>query len=285
MQHLLSVDDMNESFIFDLWSQAIDQKDSFSNVLKNKVLTNLFYEPSTRTSSSFYSAMVRQGGSVIPINNVKFSSAIKGESLEDTIITMGTMSDCIVLRHPLIGSVDKASKVSSVPIINAGDGEGEHPTQTLLDGFTIYYNHKENIDNLRITMVGDLKNGRTVRSLVKLLSRYSGNHFNFVSPSDLRFPQDSLPKKSFETEKIEDVIAETDVLYVTRVQTERGSDHEYSLSSSQLNLLPKNSIVMHPLPRVNEIPRDFDNDPRAKYFEQMIYGLWCRMILLKGFMD
>ena len=120
------------------------------------ILTNLFYEPSTRTSSSFYSAMVRQGGSVIPINNVKFSSAIKGESLEDTIITMGTMSDCIVLRHPEIGSVDKAAKVSSVPIINAGDGEGEHPTQTLLDGFTIYYNHKKNIDNLRITMVGDL---------------------------------------------------------------------------------------------------------------------------------
>ena len=285
MQHLLSVDDMKESFIFDLWSKASDQKDGFSDVLKNKILTNLFYEPSTRTSSSFYSAMVRQGGSVIPINNVKFSSAIKGESLEDTIITMGTMSDCIVLRHPEIGSVDKAAKVSSVPIINAGDGEGEHPTQTLLDGFTIYYNHKKNIDNLRITMVGDLKNGRTVKSLVKLLSRYSGNHFNFVSPRDLRFPQDSIPKKSFETDKIENVIADTDVLYVTRVQTERGSDHEYSLSTEQLNLLPKNSIVMHPLPRVNEIPRDFDNDPRAKYFDQMIYGLWCRMVLLEGIMS
>lgn len=285
MQHLLSVDDMKESFIFDLWSKASDQKDGFSDVLKNKILTNLFYEPSTRTSSSFYSAMVRQGGSVIPINNVKFSSAIKGESLEDTIITMGAMSDCIVLRHPEIGSVDKAAKVSSVPIINAGDGEGEHPTQTLLDGFTIYYNHKKNIDNLRITMVGDLKNGRTVKSLVKLLSRYSGNHFNFVSPKDLRFPQDSIPKKSFETDKIENVIADTDVLYVTRVQTERGSDHEYSLSTEQLNLLPKNSIVMHPLPRVNEIPRDFDNDPRAKYFDQMIYGLWCRMVLLEGIMS
>jgi len=285
VQHLLSVDDMKESYIFDLWSKAIDQKSNYSNALKNKILTNLFYEPSTRTSSSFYSAMVRQGGSVIPLNNVKFSSAIKGESLEDTVMTMATMSDCIVLRHPEIGSVDKAAKVSSVPIINAGDGEGEHPTQTLLDGFTIYFNHKENIDNLRVTMVGDLKNGRTVKSLVKLLSRYSGNHFNFVSPSDLRFPQGSMPKKSFETEKIEDVIADTDVLYVTRVQTERGSDHEYSLSTSQLNLLPKNSIVMHPLPRVNEIPRDFDNDPRAKYFDQMIYGLWCRMILLKGFMD
>ena len=168
MQHLLSVDDINEKFILDLWERAIDQKDSFSSSLKNKILTNLFYEPSTRTSSSFYSAMVRQGGSVIPINNVKFSSAIKGESLEDTIITMGTMSDCIVLRHPEIGSVSRAAKVSSVPVINAGDGKGEHPTQTLLDGFTIFYNNKEKIDNLRITMVGDLKNGRTVKSLVKI---------------------------------------------------------------------------------------------------------------------
>ena len=285
MQHLLSVDDMNESFIFDLWSKAIDQKDTFSSVLNNKILTNLFYEPSTRTSSSFYSAMVRQGGSVIPINNVKFSSAIKGESLEDTIITMGTMSDCIVLRHPEIGSSIKAANISSVPIINAGDGEGEHPTQTLLDGFTIFYNNNKNIDNLRVTLVGDLKNGRTVKSLVKLLSRYSGNHFNFVSPADLKFPKELLPKKSFQTERIEDVISDTDVLYVTRVQTERGSDHHYALSMSQLRSLPDNSIVMHPLPRVNEIPREFDEDPRAKYFDQMIYGLWCRMVLLKNFMS
>jgi aspartate carbamoyltransferase len=229
--------------------------------------------------------MVRQGGSVIPINNVKFSSAIKGESLEDTIITMGTMSDCIVLRHPEIGSSIKAANISSVPIINAGDGEGEHPTQTLLDGFTIFYNNNKNIDNLRVTMVGDLKNGRTVKSLVKLLSRYSGNHFNFVSPADLRFPKELLPKKSFQTERIEDVISDTDVLYVTRVQTERGSDHHYALSMSQLRSLPDNSIVMHPLPRVNEIPREFDQDPRAKYFDQMIYGLWCRMVLLENFMS
>ena len=285
MQHLLSVDDINEKFILDLWERASDQKDSFSSSLKNKILTNLFYEPSTRTSSSFYSAMVRQGGSVIPINNVKFSSAIKGESLEDTIITMGTMSDCIVLRHPEIGSVSRAAKVSSVPVINAGDGKGEHPTQTLLDGFTIFYNNKEKIDNLRITMVGDLKNGRTVKSLVKFLSRYSGNHFNFVSPPDLMLPKDLLPKNSFQTDKIEEVISDTDVLYVTRVQSERGSKHQYSLSLDQLNLLPKKSIVMHPLPRVNEIPRAFDNDPRAKYFDQMLYGLWCRMVLLENVMS
>ena len=281
MQHLLSVDDMKESYIFDLWSRAIDQKSNYSNALKNKILTNLFYEPSTRTSSSFYSAMVRQGGSVIPINNVKFSSAIKGESLEDTVMTMATMSDCIVLRHPVTGSVTKAANVSQVPIINAGDGEGEHPTQTLLDGFTIFYNKNEKIDNLRITMIGDLKNGRTVKSLVKFLSRYSGNHFNFVSPKELSFPKESLPKNSYETNKIDEVINDTDVLYVTRVQTERGSDHQYSLSLDKLNLLPEKSIVMHPLPRVSEIPREFDSDPRAKYFDQMRYGLWCRMVLLK----
>ena len=281
MQHLLSVDDMKESYIFNLWSKAIDQKSNYSNTLKHKILTNLFYEPSTRTSSSFYSAMVRQGGSVIPINNVKFSSAIKGESLEDTVMTMATMSDCIVLRHPITGSAAKAANVSQVPIINAGDGEGEHPTQTLLDGFTIFYNNNEKIDNLRITMIGDLKNGRTVKSLVKFLSRYSGNHFNFVSPKELSFPKEYLPKNSFETTKIDEVINETDVLYVTRVQTERGSDHQYSLSLEKLNLLPKKSIVMHPLPRVSEIPREFDSDPRAKYFDQMRYGLWCRMVLLR----
>ena len=133
----------------------------------------------------------------------------------------------------------------------------------------------------RIIPCLDVKNGRTVKSLVKLLSRYSGNHFNFVSPKELSFPKESLPKNSFETTKIDDVISETDVLYVTRVQTERGSDHKYSLSLEQLNLLPKKSIVMHPLPRVSEIPREFDNDPRAKYFDQMRYGLWCRMVLLK----
>ena len=217
MQHLLSVDDMKESYIFDLWSRAINQKDNSTNDLKNKILTNLFYEPSTRTSSSFYSAMVRQGGSVIPINNVKFSSAIKGESLEDTVMTMGTMSDCIVLRHPITGSVSKAANVSQVPIINAGDGEGEHPTQTLLDGFTIFYNNKESIDDLRITMIGDLKNGRTVKSLVKLLSRYSGNHFNFVSPKELSFPKEFLPKKSYQTSNINEVISETDVLYLSLI--------------------------------------------------------------------
>ncbi len=281
MQHLLSVDDMSEDFIHEIWTNALNNKDNISTSLSGKILTNLFYEASTRTSSSFYSAMTRTGGSVIPINNVKFSSVTKGETLEDTIIAMSTLSDCIVLRHPDTGSANRAAKVSSVPIINGGDGEGEHPTQTLLDGFTIYSNNNKSLDNLNITFIGDLKNGRTVKGLVKLLSRYKNNNFNFISPENLKLPSELLPSNSIESENIENVIDKTDVLYVTRVQKERGSDHDYSLSLEKLNLLKRDSIVMHPLPRVNEIPREFDNDKRAKYFEQMRNGLWCRIALLE----
>ena len=281
MQHLLSVDDMSEDFIHEIWTNALNNKDNISTSLSGKILTNLFYEASTRTSSSFYSAMTRTGGSVIPINNVKFSSVTKGETLEDTIIAMSTLSDCIVLRHPDTGSANRAAKVSSVPIINGGDGEGEHPTQTLLDGFTIYSNNNKSLDNLNITFIGDLKNGRTVKGLVKLLSRYKNNNFNFISPESLKLPSELLPSNSIESENIENVIDKTDVLYVTRVQKERGSDHDYSLSLEKLNLLKIDSIVMHPLPRVNEIPREFDNDKRAKYFEQMRNGLWCRIALLE----
>jgi len=281
VQHLLSVDDMSEDFIHEIWTNALNNKDNISTSLSGKILTNLFYEASTRTSSSFYSAMTRTGGSVIPINNVKFSSVTKGETLEDTIIAMSTLSDCIVLRHPDTGSANRAAKVSSVPIINGGDGEGEHPTQTLLDGFTIYSNNNKSLDNLNITFIGDLKNGRTVKGLVKLLSRYKNNNFNFISPESLKLPSELLPSNSIESENIENVIDKTDVLYVTRVQKERGSDHDYSLSLEKLNLLKRDSIVMHPLPRVNEIPREFDNDKRAKYFEQMRNGLWCRIALLE----
>ena len=281
MQHLLSVDDMSEDFIHEIWTNALNNKDNISTSLSGKILTNLFYEASTRTSSSFYSAMTRTGGSVIPINNVKFSSVTKGETLEDTIIAMSTLSDCIVLRHPDTGSANRAAKVSSVPIINGGDGEGEHPTQTLLDGFTIYSNNNKSLDNLNITFIGDLKNGRTVKGLVKLLSRYKNNNFNFISPESLKLPSELLPSNSIESENIESVIDKTDVLYVTRVQKERGSDHDYSLSLEKLKLLKRDSIVMHPLPRVNEIPREFDNDKRAKYFEQMRNGLWCRIALLE----
>ena len=280
ISHLLSVDDLREDFLIDIWDEALKNKGKNNKNLENKIITNLFYEPSTRTSSSFYSAMIRSGGTVIPINNVKFSSVTKGESLEDTVRTMACMCDGIVLRHDQIGAAKQASNVSSVPIINAGDGNGEHPTQTILDGFTIYNYFNKSINNLKITMVGDLKNGRTVKSLVKLLNRFSGNSFCFVSPEELKF-NEKLPMNSYETTDINEVLNDTNVLYVTRVQKERGSMHDYELSMEQLNSLPKDAIVMHPFPRVTEIPVSFDSDPRAKYFNQIEFGIWCRQILLE----
>ena len=283
MLHILSVNDLTDDFLFSLWSDASKRKGKSNSSLKGKVLTNLFYEPSTRTSSSFYSAMSSCGGSVIPINNVQFSSVAKGESFEDTIKTMSQMSDAIVVRHPDSGAADIAAKVSSVPIINAGDGNSEHPTQTIIDGFTIYNFFNKKLSDLRVTLVGDLKNGRTVKSLVKLLNRFKNNHFNLVSPENLKLSSE-LPRSFYETSDINEVLKETDILYVTRVQKERGSVHDYSLSEKQLNNLPKNSIVMHPFPRVNEIPSEFDTDKRAKYFEQIKYSVWCRQILLERVM-
>ena len=280
MLHILSVDDLSNDFLYSLWQEAIFKKGLINNKLKGKILTNLFYEPSTRTSSSFYSAMTRSGGAVIPINDVQFSSVAKGESLEDTIMTMSAMSDAIVIRHTENGSARRASMVSKVPIINAGDGNGEHPTQTILDGFTIYCFNNKKLSNLRITLIGDLKNGRTVKSLVKLLNRFDNNHFNFVSPNHLKF-SDPLPRKYYETRNIDEVLKDTNILYVTRVQKERGSLYNYSLSMDQLNLLPNKSIVMHPFPRINEIPLEFDKDSRAKYFDQIKFGVWCRQILLE----
>ena len=283
MLHILSVNDLTDDFLYSLWSDASKRKGKSNNSLKGKVLTNLFYEPSTRTSSSFYSAMSTCGGSVIPINNVQFSSVAKGESFEDTVMTMSAMSDAIVVRHPDNGAAETAAKVSSVPIINAGDGNSEHPTQTIIDGFTIYNFFNKKLTNLRVTLVGDLKNGRTVKSLVKLLNRFENNHFNLVSPKDLSLSSD-LPKSYYETGDINEVLKETDILYVTRVQKERGSVHDYSLTLKQLESLPENSIVMHPFPRVSEIPVEFDIDKRAKYFDQIRYGVWCRQILLERVM-
>ena len=279
MLHILSVDDLDNDFLISLWEEALSNQGSSNANLKGKILTNLFYEPSTRTSSSFYSAMTKSGGTVIPINNVQFSSVAKGESLEDTIMTMGTMSDGIVIRHTDSGSAKKASIVSNVPIINAGDGDGEHPTQTILDGFTIYYYKNKKLSDLNITMIGDLKNGRTVKSLIKLMSRFKNNHFNFVSPKRLRY-SGSLPESYYETTNINEVLKDTDNIYVTRVQKERGSVHDYSLSLNQLEKLPDESIVMHPFPSVNDNPVEFDKDSRAKYFNQIQFGVWCRQILL-----
>ncbi len=264
------------------------------DLLKGKILTNLFYEPSTRTSSSFTAAMERLGGSVIPINEVKYSSVSKGESLADTVRTLECYADVIVLRHPETGSAAIAAKAARKPIINAGDGVGEHPTQALLDLFTIFEElGVGQIDGKTITMLGDLKYGRTVHSLARLASLFNVK-LNYVSPEILRMPQNvmdevkekGIPQAEYGT--LEKVLPETDVLYVTRVQKERFEDAEeyekvkgaYVIDPEVMKPAKKEMIVMHPLPREGEISPDFDDDPRAAYFRQMEYGLYVRMALL-----
>jgi aspartate carbamoyltransferase len=264
------------------------------DLLKGKILANLFYEPSTRTSSSFTAAMERLGGSVIPINEVKYSSVTKGESLTDTVRTLECYADVIVLRHPETGSAAIAAKAARKPVINAGDGTGEHPTQALLDLFTIFEELGVGVvDGLTVTMLGDLKYGRTVHSLARLLSLFKVR-LNYVSPDILRMPREvmdevaakGIPQAEFNT--LENVLPQTDVLYVTRVQKERfedPADYEkvkgaYVIDPEVMKAAKQNMIVMHPLPRVTEISMDFDDDPRAAYFRQMEYGLYVRMALL-----
>jgi len=262
------------------------------DLLKGKILANLFYEPSTRTSSSFTAAMERLGGSVIPINEVKYSSVSKGESLPDTVRTLECYADVIVIRHPEVGSAAQAAKAARKPVINAGDGIGEHPTQALLDSFTI----KEelgHIDGLTVTLLGDLKHGRTVHSLARLLSLYKVK-LNYVAPDILRMPAelvDELKASGIEQTEyttLDKALSESDVLYVTRVQKERFTDEAvyesvkgaYVIDPQVMKAAKQRMIVMHPLPRVGEISPELDDDPRAAYFRQMEYGLYVRMALL-----
>ena len=263
------------------------------DLLKGKILANLFYEPSTRTSSSFTAAMERLGGSVIPINEVKYSSVSKGESLPDTIRTLECYADVIVLRHPETGSAAIAAKAARKPVINAGDGVGEHPTQALLDTFTIM-EEIGRLDNLTVTMLGDLKYGRTVHSLARLLSQFDGIKLNYVSPDILKMPKEVMDEVAAkgvpqtEYSSLETILPETDVLYVTRVQKERfedPADYEkvkgaYVIDPGIMKAAKREMAVLHPLPRVTEISMDFDDDPRAAYFRQMEYGLYVRMALL-----
>ncbi len=261
-------------------------------ILRGRVIACLFYEPSTRTSSSFIAAAERLGGQVIPISEVRYSSVTKGESLRDTIRTLECYADVIVLRHYEIGSAAAAADVARKPIINAGDGAGEHPTQALLDIFTIN-EELGAIDGLTVTMVGDLKYGRTVHSLARLLSLFDVR-INFVSPDVLRVPQtiiDFLRQKQIpitQTSNLDDVLAQTDVLYVTRVQKERFEDpaqydlvkDAYVITPQTMSRAKQRMCLMHPLPRVGEISEDVDSDPRAAYFRQMENGLYIRMALL-----
>jgi carbamoyl-phosphate synthase/aspartate carbamoyltransferase/dihydroorotase len=262
------------------------------DLLKGKVLTNLFYEPSTRTSSSFVAAIQRLGGSVIQINNVTFSSVSKGETLADTVKTLECYSDAIVLRHPEKGSAAEAAEAADKPIINAGDGPGEHPTQALLDAYTIV-EEMGTVDGLTITMLGDLKYGRTVHSLARLLTMYDVK-INYVAPEILSMPDELIAEveaagiEQTITTDLDAVLPDTDVLYVTRIQKERFEDPaDYDLVKDSYVITPEtlenakdDMIVMHPLPRVGEISVDVDDDPRAAYFRQMEYGMYVRMALL-----
>ncbi|MCP5099084.1 MAG: aspartate carbamoyltransferase [Chloroflexi bacterium] len=297
-QDILSVNQFDRKKLEYIFARAREMREMVDRVgstdlLKGNVLTCLFYEPSTRTSSSFIAAMERLGGSVIPITQgVKFSSVSKGETLADTIRVLEQYSDVIVLRHPEIGSARRAAEAASVPILNAGDGPGEHPTQALLDLFTIQ-EELGRIDGLKIAMVGDLRYGRTVHSLTKLLLQYNVS-LRFVSPESLRLPltvmnqviDKGIPVR--ETHDVADVIQNADVLYVTRVQKERFSDlaqyeevkNFYEITPDLMKKAKEKMVVMHPLPRVGEIHYTVDDDPRAAYFRQVKNGMYIRMALL-----
>jgi aspartate carbamoyltransferase len=281
-------------YIFSVSHEMHDMVDHIGtfDLLKGKILANLFYEPSTRTSSSFTAAMERLGGSVIPINEVKYSSVSKGESLADTVRTLECYADVIVLRHPEVGSAAIAAKAAHKPVINAGDGIGEHPTQALLDSFTIR-EEVGHIDGLTVTLLGDLKHGRTVHSLARLLSLFKVK-VNYVAPEILRMPAELIEElnskgiEQTEFSTLDTCLPQTDVLYVTRVQKERFTDEAtyesvkgaYVIDPKVMKAAKQRMIVMHPLPRVGEISPDFDEDPRAAYFRQMEYGLYVRMALL-----
>lgn len=295
MKHVIESQQFDQKIIQQIFKLADALGKKKDQPLKGKIMATLFYEPSTRTRFSFESAMLRLGGSVITTENAKeFSSVSKGETLEDTIRVVNSYVDVIVMRHDEAGASKRASLVSDVPVINAGDGAGQHPTQALLDLYTI---SKEigKINGLKIAFVGDLKNGRTIRSLSYLLGKYKGVEITFVSPKALRVGddiKDYLAKQHVaftETEDLESVIGKVDVIYQTRIQKERfKSDREYkkykgcyTIDIPLVKKMKAKSIIMHPLPRVGEITPDVDNSPKAMYFKQTRYGLLIRMAILK----
>lgn len=280
--------------IFELADKIIEKPNEYSHLCDGKILATLFYEPSTRTRFSFEAAMLRLGGRVIGFTEPGTTSVSKGETVADTVRTVACYADIIAMRHPKEGAPKVASLYSSVPIINAGDGGHHHPTQTLTDLLTIR-SIKKTLSNLTIGYCGDLKFGRTVHSLIKAMSRYENNKFILISPKELKVPNyiknEILKKNNIkfkEVEKLDDVIGSLDILYMTRVQAERFFNEEdyirlkdsYILNSEKMKKAPSDMIVLHPLPRVNEISYDIDNDKRACYFKQAKYGMFVRMALI-----
>ncbi|MBR7148026.1 MAG: aspartate carbamoyltransferase [Firmicutes bacterium] len=278
--------------LFCLGDDIIDQPQKYAHICDNKILATLFYEPSTRTRLSFETAMCRLGGKVIGFADPKASSVSKGETIGDTARIISGYADIIAMRHFVEGAPKAAAMASTVPVINAGDGGHQHPTQTLADLMTIH-RLKGHFDNLTIGMCGDLKYGRTVHSLLKAMSRYENVKFVFIAPDELKMPQDLIDELgdsiSFvETKSMEEAMPQLDVLYMTRVQQERFDDVEqyerlkdsYILDKAKMALGKEDMMVLHPLPRVNEIEFDVDEDPRALYFDQAIYGMYVRMALI-----
>jgi aspartate carbamoyltransferase catalytic subunit len=297
MRHVIESQQFSRTILEDLFARSEEMKREphhFMGRLAGQVMAALFYEPSTRTRLSFEAAMLRLGGEAMGTDNAReFSSAAKGETLEDTIRIVSGYADVIVLRHNEEGAARRAAAVSSVPVINAGDGPGQHPTQALLDLYTIR-DELSRIDGVRVAMVGDLANGRTVRSLAYLLSKFKDIKLWFVAPpqvamrDDLKSHLDEHHVPWVETLDLESVLPEVDVVYMTRIQKERFSDPEtynavkgvYRIDKSSLALMRKYAILMHPLPRVDEIATEVDDDPRAAYFRQARNGLHIRMALL-----
>jgi aspartate carbamoyltransferase catalytic subunit len=297
MRHVIESQQFSRTILEDLFTRSEEMKREphhFMGRLAGQVMAALFYEPSTRTRLSFEAAMLRLGGEAMGTDNAReFSSAAKGETLEDTIRIVSGYADVIVLRHNEEGAAKRAAAVSSVPVINAGDGPGQHPTQALLDLYTIR-DELSRIDGVRVAMVGDLANGRTVRSLAYLLSKFKDIKLWFVAPpqvamrDDLKAHLDEHHVPWVETQDLDSVLPEVDVVYMTRIQKERFSDPDtynavkgvYRIDKSSLSLMRKYAILMHPLPRVDEIATEVDADPRAAYFRQARNGLHIRMALL-----
>lgn len=287
-----SVEELED--IFSLADEIIAAPEAFTEACKGKLLATLFYEPSTRTRFSFEAAMLRLGGQVIGFSEPGSSSVAKGESVADTVRTVACYADIAVMRHPKEGAPRVAAYSTDMPVINAGDGGHQHPTQTLTDLLTIR-RERGGIGNITIGLCGDLKFGRTVHSLIKALTRYENVRFVLVAPEELRIPdymrQEVLGKGGFafrETELLQEALPELDVLYMTRVQKERFFNEEdyvrlkdrYILDGEKMKLAKKEMMVLHPLPRVNEIAVEVDKDPRALYFRQAKYGMYVRMALI-----
>ena len=297
MKNLMNITDLTVEEIDELIAVAEDiiaNPVKYQDACRHKLLATLFFEPSTRTRLSFESAMHRLGGSVVGFSEAGSSSSSKGESLSDTVQTVGCYADIIAMRHPKEGAPVVAARRAGVPIINAGDGSHNHPTQTLTDLLTIW-RCKRTFNGLTIGLCGDLKFGRTVHSLVGAMARYSGIKFVFIAPEELRFPryiiEDELESRGIEYKEVatmEEVMPELDVLYMTRVQKERFFNEAdyirlkdtYILTPDKLEPAKKDMIVMHPLPRVNEISVAVDDDPRAMYFPQAKNGMFIRMALI-----